>query len=75
VVFSNPVVTNVQRAGDVIEYTSALPTGQAKRIEYPADGKHVVVTRTVYDASGNVLHRNTFVSNYRKVNGVTLVGR
>jgi vancomycin resistance protein YoaR len=75
VVFSNPVVTNVQRAGDVIEHTSALPTGQAKRIEYPADGKHVVVTRTVYDASGNVLHRDTFVSNYRKVDGVTLVGR
>jgi hypothetical protein len=33
------------------------------------------VIRTVRDASGNVIHTDTISSNYRKVNGIILVGR
>ena len=53
VTWSKPHVTNVVRGFDSVRYTSALAPGQTKRIEYPVDGKDVVVTRTVRDGSGS----------------------
>jgi vancomycin resistance protein YoaR len=73
--FSRPVVKNVRPASDTVEYTSSLPAGTAKRIEYPVDGKQVWVTRTVRDKAGKVIHKDTYYSNYARITGVTLVGR
>jgi vancomycin resistance protein YoaR len=75
VTWSKPRVTNVVRGYDSVRYTSALPPGAKKRIEYPVDGKDVVVTRTVRDAKGRVVNRDTFVSHYHRMVGVTLIGR
>jgi vancomycin resistance protein YoaR len=66
---------NYRPASDTIEYTSSLPTGASKRIEYPVAGFQVSVTRTVRDKSGKVIHKNTWFSNYARITGITLVGR
>lgn len=66
---------NYQSATDVVEYTSSLPRGVAKRIEYPVAGFQVNVTRTVRDRSGELLHRDSWFSNYARITGITLVGR
>ena len=73
--FSKPIVANVRPATDTIEYTSSLPAGTSKRIEYPVDGKQVTVTRTVRDRAGKVIHTDTYFSNYARITGITLVGR
>ncbi len=33
------------------------------------------MTRTVRNASGNVIHKNTWNSQYKKLDGLTMVGR
>jgi vancomycin resistance protein YoaR len=73
--FSRPIVRNVRYATDTVQYTSSLPAGSSKRIEYPVDGKQVTVTRTVRDRAGNVIHRDTYFSNYARITGITLIGR
>jgi hypothetical protein len=72
---SRPSVSNVVRGFDTVEHTSALAPGERKRTEYPVDGKDVSVTRTVRDSAGRVIHRDTFISNYHRMVGITLVGR
>ena len=74
VTFSSPLIWNRTYASDVVEYTSTMPAGTSRRVEYPHHGFEVSVTRTVTDASGTVIHSNTYYSNYQTVNGVTLVG-
>ncbi len=66
---------NYRSATDTIQYTNSLPSGAAKRIEYPVAGFQVTVVRTVRDKSGKVIHRNTWFSNYARITGITLVGR
>jgi vancomycin resistance protein YoaR len=73
--FSPPIVKNVRPARDTTEYTDTLPAGATKRIESPADGKDVWVTRTVRDADGNIVHQETYYSHYARVDGVTLIGQ
>ena len=73
--FSKPRVENRNPAEDLYEYTNELPAGQRKRIEYPRPGFESWVMRTVRDASGNVIHQETFYSKYRRITGITLVGR
>jgi vancomycin resistance protein YoaR len=73
--WSKPSVSNVVRGYDSVEYTSTLRPGQRQRTEWPVDGKDVVVTRTVRDAAGRVIHRDTFVSHYHRMVGITLIGR
>jgi vancomycin resistance protein YoaR len=73
--FSRPTIKNVTRATDSIEYTTSLAPGVRKRVEYPTNGMQVWVTRTVRDAAGKIIHRNTWYSNYRRVNGIVLVGK
>lgn len=75
VTFSAPTVRNVVRATDSTQYTTALAPGVRKRIEYPVDGMQVWVTRTVRDAQGTVIHEDTWYSDYRRVNGILLVGK
>ncbi len=75
VTFSRPTIRNVVRAIDTVQYTSSLAPGVRKRIEYPVNGMNVWVTRTVRDKNGKVLHRDTWYSDYRRVNGIVLVGK
>jgi vancomycin resistance protein YoaR len=75
VTFTRPTIRNVLQASDTVQYTSSLRPGQSKRIEYPVNGMQVWVTRTVRDASGKVIHSDTWYSNYKRVNGIVLVGK
>ena len=72
--WSNTTVRNVVRGYDTVEKTATLPRGERERIEYPVDGMDISVTRTVRNADGRVIHRDTFVSNYHRMVGITLVG-
>jgi vancomycin resistance protein YoaR len=71
---SRPSVTNVVPGADSVVKTTALPKGTSERTEWPVDGKDVVVTRTVRDASGRVIHRDTFVSHYHRMIGINRIG-
>ncbi|MGI8704055.1 MAG: VanW family protein, partial [Candidatus Limnocylindrales bacterium] len=73
--FSEPVVRNYRNATDSVEYTSALPAGSSKRVEYPVNGFESTVVRTVRNASGAVIHQDTYYSNYAVITGIVLVGR
>ncbi len=73
--FSKPIVENVRKATDTVQYTSSLAPGVATRVEYPVDGKQVTVTRTVRDRNGTVLHSNTYFSSYARITGLTLIGK
>jgi vancomycin resistance protein YoaR len=73
--FSRPVVTGRVAAGDYTEYTSSLPAGAAKRVEFAHPGMNVQVVRTVTDRDGTLLHKETWTSHYNKVDGRLLVGR
>jgi vancomycin resistance protein YoaR len=73
--FATGAKRNYRGATDTVEYTSSLPRGSAKRIEYPVDGFQVSVTRSVRDRSGKLIHRDTWFSNYARITGITLVGR
>jgi vancomycin resistance protein YoaR len=75
VTFSAPTIRNVVRATDSTQYTTSLKPGVRKRIEYPVDGMQVWVTRVVRDAAGAVIHDDTWYSDYKRVNGILLVGK
>jgi vancomycin resistance protein YoaR len=66
---------NVRIASDTIQYTSSLAPGVRERIEYPVNGFQVTSTRVVRDRKGNVIHRDSYYSNYARITGITLVGR
>jgi vancomycin resistance protein YoaR len=74
VTFSRPLVSNVRPAIDTIVKTAQLKKGQTERTETPTDGKDVIVSRTVRDSSGHVLHFDTWRSHYVRVDGVLRVG-
>ena len=74
VTFSAPTIKNVVPATDSVQETTTIPAGTRKRIEYPVKGMQVWVTRTVRDAAGTIIHSNTWYSNYKRVNGIVLVG-
>ncbi len=74
VVLTDPATSNFRTAIETTQLSSTMAPGTSKRVEYPHDGHDVSRTRFVYDASGNELHRNTYFSSYRTVNGITLVG-
>lgn len=73
--FSKPIIQNVRKAGNTVKYTNDLPAGNWKQIELPHNGFDATVTRYVYDADGNLIHQNTYHSDYGRVTGVTLFGR
>jgi vancomycin resistance protein YoaR len=73
--FSDPVITNAESAQDWYQYTDALGPGVQNRVEFAVDGFDSVVVRTVKDASGNILHQDTFTSNYKTITGLVMVGR
>jgi vancomycin resistance protein YoaR len=73
--FTRPLVKNYRPGHTEVRYTSSLPKGARRQIEYPADGQDVWVTRIVRDKSGKVIHKETFYSHYARVIGIILVGR
>jgi vancomycin resistance protein YoaR len=72
---SDAKVTGQNAATTYYEFSDDLPPRATKTVEYKADGFNSVVTRTVRDANGNIIHQDTISSSYRKVDGVILVGR
>ena len=72
--WSTPSVRNVVRGYDSVQMTATLKRGERERIEWPVDGKDVSVTRTVRNADGRVVHRDTFVSHYHRMVGIMQVG-
>ena len=74
VTLSRPSVTNVVRGYDTVVKTASLRAGTKLRTEWPVDGKDVVVSRTVRDASGRVIHHETYVSHYHRMVGILQVG-
>jgi vancomycin resistance protein YoaR len=74
VTFSEPVISHKRRAHDRHVGTRSLPSGQHRRIEPSSDGMTVVVTRTVRDASGRVVHHDRWMSVYRPLDGLVLDG-
>ena len=74
VTFSKPIVKNVKVAGDSVVYTTSLKPGVRVRLEVPVDGMDVWVTRTVKDASGTIIHQETFYSHYSRVTGILQIG-
>jgi vancomycin resistance protein YoaR len=74
VTFSKPSVSNVRRAVDRVIRTSELRSGTSRRDEHPANGMDVVVIRTVRDSRGAVIHSDRFVSHYKRVDGILLIG-
>ena len=75
VTISKPIVRNIRRATDERACTTQLRAGQTVRLEYPVNGMQVWRTRTVTDLDGKVIHRETYRSNYGRVNGLTLFGK
>jgi len=73
--FTKPIVKNVKPATTKTQSTTTLAAGARKQVEYPVDGKDVWVTRTVRDASGAVIHSDTYYSHYSRVDGLILVGK
>jgi vancomycin resistance protein YoaR len=73
--FSTPIITNPLAAHDVVQYTTALPAGVQQRVEGVYNGFDAQVTRYVRDASGTVIHVDTFYSHYHPVNGLLLIGK
>ena len=71
--FSKPIVKNVVKAVDTTLETTAIPVGTTKRVEFPHDGMDVWVTRTV-TRGGVVIHKETFFSDYGRVDGELWIG-
>jgi vancomycin resistance protein YoaR len=74
VALSNPVIQNARSAIETTQVDSSMAPGTARRVEYPHNGFQATVVRTVYGPDGSVVHQNTWFSDYRVVNGITLVG-
>lgn len=70
-----PRIEDEKKATTVIQYTDALAPLQRNQVEWPVDGFKSWVTRIVRDASGNVLHEDTYYSNYRTITGIVMLGR
>jgi vancomycin resistance protein YoaR len=71
---ARPRIWNVVKAASRIEYVTTLKPGERYQEEYPADGYDTVVRRTVTDASGTVIHQDTFSSHYSKMDGILRIG-
>jgi vancomycin resistance protein YoaR len=74
VALSDPYITDRKAAIETTQVDTSMAPGTSRRVEFPHDGFNVSVSRTVYAADGTILHENTWFSDYRAVNGITLVG-
>ena len=74
VALSDPSITDRRSAIETTQVDTSMAPGTARRVEYPHSGFKATVSRTVYGPDGEVIHANTWFSDYRVVNGITLVG-
>ncbi len=74
VVITDPITSNHRNAIETTVVDPDMAPGSAKRVEFPHDGHDVSRSRLVYDADGNLIHRNDYFSSYATVNGITAVG-
>ena len=72
---SEPVVENVRNAETWLEFTDELAPGVRRRTQDGYDAFDSSVTRTVRDSAGNVIHQDTWISHYRKLDAVIEIGR
>ncbi|MEO8625157.1 MAG: VanW family protein [Candidatus Limnocylindrales bacterium] len=72
---ADPIVSDEVLANQLYQFTDTLEPRETERTEYGADGFDSIVSRTVRDANGSVLHSDSFHSDYRKVDGIVLLGR
>ena len=71
---SRAIVKNYRPTTTVVQYTSSLPHGVVKQVEYPAAGFDSWVTVTVRDKSGKVINARTYFSHYARVVGLSSSG-
>jgi hypothetical protein len=71
---SAPIVTNVIQAVTNTVHVSTLPHGVVKQTEWPSNQMDTAVTRIVRNASGRIIHQETFRSHYVLWNGLIQVG-
>jgi vancomycin resistance protein YoaR len=71
---SPPTVRDRRMAHDRLQPTRSLRRGERRRSEPSSDGMTVTIIRTVRDASGRVILRDRWVSRYRPLRGLVLVG-
>ena len=63
--WQNLGLRNVVPAPDpLIEENADLPAGTCKQVDYSGDGADITVTRTVSNASGQIMFNNTFQTQY-----------
>ena len=74
VTLSTPIIKNYSYATTKYVDVTTLKPGQTNQVEYASNGFDAWVTRTVTDASGAVIHQETFYSHYATVNGLIQVG-
>lgn len=74
VALSAASTSNHVGATDTTRVDPTMAPGTSRRIESPHDGFNASVSRTVRDAAGNIVHQNTWFSDYRAVNGVVITG-
>lgn len=75
VTFTKPVIRNWVYGRNTIQYTTSLKPGVTRQIGDLHDGFDATVIRYVRDASGTLIHTDTYFSHYHAVNGVLLVGK
>ena len=68
-------VENIVEGGTWLEYSDKLAPGDRRKEQDRYDSFDSWVTRIVRDAQGNVIHEDTFVSHYKKLDAIILVGR
>ncbi|MGD0861837.1 MAG: VanW family protein [Candidatus Limnocylindrales bacterium] len=69
--FTKPPVNNLVKASNETQYVPSLPDGEKTyHKEYATNGFDTVVSRTVTDSTGAVIHYDTWYSHYTMVNGL-----
>jgi vancomycin resistance protein YoaR len=65
VIKEGPIIENVVPPNpDIWEYNEELEPGEIEQVDWAVEGAKVTVGRTVYNASGDLLRQDTFISNY-----------
>jgi vancomycin resistance protein YoaR len=72
---SKPKVNDRRQAVMYYEYTNALEPGALKEVYGNYDAFQSSVSRRVWNAAGDLIDQNVWNSKYKKLDGLTMVGR
>jgi vancomycin resistance protein YoaR len=75
VTLSAPFKQNIIPATSSTQFTTVFKPGIWGWTEMPRDGFDTSRTRTVTDSTGKVIHKDTWISKYIKVDGLKLIGK